>query len=188
VVAAIVTPAASPRVSAQRLRPYLLAYLATVAGLLLLATAVGAIGAVRDVAQTVVPFDWRIAPHDPNAHDVATALSLWFHNARLALAPLAAAAAVQTHRGRLRQAGDLLLGVVFAANVIPLAVELGTWGSRLLPYIPNAPVELLALVAGPVSWWLVTRGRLPVRSLWLIAAIVVALLLLAACLETWAVP
>ena len=182
------TPAASPRVSTQRLRPYLLAYLATLAGLLLLAAAIGAIGPVRNVAQTVVPFDWRIAPHDPNAHDVATALSLWFHNARVALAPLAAAAAVQTHRGRVRRAGDLLLGVVFAANVIPLAVELGTWGSRLLPYIPNAPVELLALVAGPVSWWLVTRGRLPVRSLWLIAAIVVALLLLAACLETWAVP
>ena len=182
------TPAASPRVSVHRLRPYLLAYLATLAGLLLLAAAVGAIGAVRDLAQTVVPFDWRIAPHDPNAHDVATALSLWFHNARLALAPLAAAAAVQTHPSRLRRIGDVLLSLVFAANVIPLAVELGTWGSRLLPYIPNAPVELLALVAGPVSWWLVTRGRLPVRSLWLTSAIVVALLLLAACLETWAVP
>ena len=182
------TPTASPGASTHRLRPYLLAYLATLAGLLLLAAAVGAVGPVRDLAHTLVPFDWRIAPHDPNAHDVATALSLWFHNARVALAPLAAAAAVQTHRGRLHRAGDLLLGVVFAANVIPLAVELGTWGSRLLPYIPNAPVELLALVAGPVSWWLVTRGRLPVRSLWLTAAIVVALLLLAACLETWAVP
>ena len=181
-------PVASPRVSLHRLRPYLLAYLATLAGLLLLAAAVGAVAGIRDLAQTVVPFDWRMAPHDPNAHDIATALSLWFHNARLALAPLAAAAAVQNHPGRLRRTGDVLLGVVFAANVIPLAVELGTWGSRLLPYIPNALVELLALVAGPVSWWLVTRGRAPVRSLWLTAAIVVALLLLAACLETWAVP
>ena len=49
-------------------------------------------------------------------------------------------------------------------------------------------MELLGLVIGPVSWWLVTRGRIPVRSLWLIAAVVVALLLVAACLETWAVP
>ncbi len=180
--------AANPRVSPLRLRPYLLAYLATIAGLLLLAAAVGAVGVVRDIAHALVPFDWRVAPHDPNAHDVATAVSLWFHNARVALAPLGAAAAVQNHPGRLRRVGDVLLGVVFAANVIPLAVELGTWGSRLLPYIPNAPVELLALVTGPVSWWLVTRGRLPIRSLWLTAAIVVALLLLAACLETWAVP
>ena len=178
----------SPRVGLHRLRPYLLAYLATLAGLLLLAAAVGAVGPVRGLAHALVPFDWRVAPHDPNAHDTATALNLWFHNARVALAPLAAAAAVQNHAGRLRRIGDVLLGVVFAANVVPLAVELGTWGSRLLPYIPNAPAELLALVAGPVSWWLVTRGRVPLRSLWRIAAIVVALLLLAACLETWAVP
>jgi hypothetical protein len=183
-----VTPAASTRISLHRLRPYLVAYLATLAAVLLLAAAVSAAGVIRELAHALVPFDWRIAPHDPNAHNATTALSLWFHNARVALAPLAAAAAVQNHPGRLRRTGDLLLGVVFAANVVPLAVELGTWGSRLLPYIPNAPVELLALVAGPVSWWLVTRGRLPVRSLWPIAATAVALLLLAACLETWAVP
>jgi len=184
----VTLPATSTRAAVGRLRPYLLAYLATLGGLLLLAAAVGAVAPVRGLAHTLVPFDWSVAPHDPNAHDVATALNLWFHNARLALAPLAAAAAVQNHRGRLRRIADVLLGVVFAVNVVPLAIELGTWGTRLLPYIPNAPVELLALVAGPVSWWLVTRGRLPVRSLWLTAAIVVALLLLAACLETWAVP
>ena len=143
------TPTASPGVSTHRLRPYLLAYLATLAGLLLLAAAVGAVGPVRDLAHTLVPFDWRIAPHDPNAHDVATALSLWFHNARVALAPLAAAAAVQTHRGRLRRAGDLLLGVVFAANVIPLAVELGTWGSRLLPVHPERARRAARARRGP---------------------------------------
>ena len=132
---------------------------------------------VRDIAADRRAVRLAGAPHDPNAHDVATAVSLWFHNARVALAPLAAAAAVQNHPGRLRRVGDVLLGVVFAANVIPLAVELGTWGSRLLPYIPNTPVELLALIAGPVSWWLVTRGRRPVRTLWPTAAIVVALLL-----------
>ncbi|MGH2909522.1 MAG: hypothetical protein ACRDK8_09520 [Solirubrobacteraceae bacterium] len=172
----------------QRLRPYLIAYLATLAGLLLLAVTIRGVSVVRDLAHVVVPLDWRRAPRDPNSHDAATAVSLWFHNARLALAPLAAAAAVQHRPGRLRQAGDVLLAVVLAVNVIPVAVELGTWGARLLPYIPNAPVELLALLIGPVSWWLVTRGRVPLRSLWLSAAIVVALLAVAACLETWAVP
>ena len=158
------------------------------ATLLVVAGAVGAVAGVRDVAHVVVPFDWHRAPHNASAHNLATALSLWFHNARLAVAPLAAAAAVQRGGGRVRRVGDVLFGFLLAVNVIPVAVDLGTWGSRLVPYIPNAPVELLGLVIGPVAWWLVTRGCIPVRSLWLIAALVVALLLIAACLETWAVP
>jgi hypothetical protein len=166
----------------------MVAYLVTVAALLAIAVAVNGIAVVRAVAHLLIPFDARRAPHDPYAHSVATALGLWFHNARLALAPLAAAAAVQHRAGRLRQVVDVVLAVVFAVNLIPSAIELGTWGSRLVPYIPNAPVEVLGLVLGPVAWWLVTRGRLPLRSLWLVAALVVALLLVAACLETWAVP
>jgi hypothetical protein len=182
------SPAARSATRLRGLRPYLVAYVATVGTVLAIGGAVSAIAVVRDLAHILVPLDWHRAPYDPSAHDIATALSLWFHNARLALAPLAAAAAVQRHGGRLRRAGDVLFGVVLAVNVIPVAVDLGTWGSRLLPYIPNAPVELLGLVIGPVSWWLVTRGRIAVRSLWLIAALVVALLLIAACLETWTVP
>jgi len=181
------SPTAHPT-AARWVDPYAVAYLWTLTGLLALADATAAVPVARDVAHLLLPLDWRQAPHDPSAHDIATALSLWFHNARLALAPLAAAAAVQHRPGRLRQAVDVLLAVVFAIDVIPVGVELGTWGARLLPYIPNAPVELLALVIGPVSWWLVTRGRLPLRALWLIAAIVVALLAVAACLETWVPP
>jgi hypothetical protein len=182
-----VTTTAAPT-AARWLHPYAVAYLWTLTGLLALADATAAVPVARDVAHLLLPLDWRHAPHDPNAHDIATALNLWFHNARLALAPLAAAAAVQRGGGPLRRVGDVLFGFLLAVNVIPVAVDLGTWGSRLVPYIPNAPVELLGLVIGPVAWWLVTRGRIPVRSLWLIAALVVALLLIAACLETWAVP
>ncbi len=179
---------AAAHTTTRPLRPYVLAYVGMLTGLLALAAAISLSGVVRDVAQTVIPFDWHRAPHDASGHNVATALSLWFHNARVAVAPLAGAAAVQRNAGRLRRAADVVIAVVFAANLIPVAVDLGTWGSRLLPYIPNAPVELLGFVIGPVSWWLVTRGRLPVRSLWLAAAAVVGLLLVAACLETWAVP
>lgn len=178
-----------PAVSAYRVpvRAYALSYLALIAGILLLAIAVKDVSVVRSVMHTLVPFNWHVAPHDPNARDLHTMLSLWFHNARVALAPLALAAAVQTSPGRLRRTGDVLLAVVFALNVIPFAVDLGTWGSRLVPYIPNSPVELLALTIGPVSWWLVTRGRVPVRFLMRATVIAVGLLLLAACLETWAV-
>lgn len=171
------------------LRPYLITYLTTLTGLLVLAAAVAFVTPVRDLAHLILPVQRGHAPHDPTStHNVATALSLWIHNARLSLAPLAAAAAVQHRPGRLRRAVDVLLIIVLALNLIPVAIELGTWGSRLLPYIPNAPVELLALLTGPVSWWLVTRGRLPLRSLWLSTAAVVALMAAAACLETWAVP
>jgi hypothetical protein len=187
--AAVVTrPAATTPAPLAWLRPCVVAYLATIGILLVAAGAVGAVAGVRDVAHVLVPLDWHRAPHNASAHNVATALSLWFHNTRLAVAPLAAAAAVQRSGGALRRVGDVLFGFLLAANVVPVAVDLGTWGSRLLPYIPNAPVELLGLVIGPVTWWLVTRGRIPVRSFWLITAVVVALLLVAACLETWAVP
>jgi len=186
-VAAVVKPAWTSGGVPNRLRTYVLAYLFMVVGILAIAVAINHVPAIRHIAQTIVPFNWHVAPHDPNARDLITAFSIWFHNARLTLAPLALAAAVQNHPGRLRTAGDVLLGVIFAANVIPFAVDLGTWGSQLLPYIPNAPVELIGVSSGPVSWWLVTRGRMSVRSLALVAGVVIALLLIAASLETWAV-
>jgi hypothetical protein len=158
-----------------------------VASILAIATAINNVSIIRDIAQAVVPFNWHVAPHDPNAHTLSTALSIWFHNARLTLAPFALAVAVQNHPGRLRTTGDILLGVVLAVSVVPLAVDLGTWGSQLLPYIPNAPVELMGVSSGPLSWWLVTRGHMSLRSLALVAGVVIALLLIAASLETWAV-
>lgn len=181
----------TPRVIAVRLpnhlRPYAVAYLAVLTGVLALALAEQDITPFRHALQAALPFKWNVAPHDPNARSIGTALRLWLHNSKLTLAPIALAAAVQNHRGKLRLAGDILLAFIFAVDLIPLAVDLGTWGTTLLPYIPNAPVELLAATSGFVSWWLVTRGRLSVRSLLFVVAAIAPLLLVAACLETWAV-
>lgn len=186
-VAAVVTTAPPAGRIPARLRPYAAAYLTVIAGVLALAAAVHDITPVRDALHSALPFKWNVAPHDPNARNISTALRLWLHNSKLSLAPIALAAAVQHHPGKLRRAGDIVLAFIFALDLIPLGVDLGTWGGQLLPYIPNAPVELLAATSGFVSWWLVTRGRLHVRSLLLVVAAVAPLLLLAACLETWAV-
>ena len=186
-VTAVVTPPPNVRPLPGWLRPYVVAYLSVVAGILLVASAVHGIAPVRDALHSVLPFKWSVAPHDPNARTIGTALSLWLHNAKLSLAPIALAAAVQAHPGKLRRTGDLLLGFIFLLDLLPFAVDLGTWGSKLIPYIPNAPVELLAATSGFVSWWLVTRGRLSPRSLLSVVAVVAPLLLIAACLETWAV-
>lgn len=183
----VVTPAANAVRLPQHLRPYAFAYLAVLTGVLALAAVVHDITPIRDALQSALPFKWHVAPHDPNARTVGTALGLWLHNSKLTLAPIGLAAAVQNHRGKLRTAGDILLAFIFAVDLIPLGVDLGTWGTRLMPYIPNAPAELLAATSGFVSWWLVTRGRLSVRSLLFVVAAIAPLLLIAACLETWAV-
>ena len=185
--AAVLTPTPTVPALPHWLRPYALGYAALIGAIAVIAAAVAALEPVRTIAQTTIPFNWHVAPHDPNARNLDTALSLWFHNARLTLAPLALAVAIQSHPGRLRRTGDVILAMIFAADILPFSIDLGTWGGQLLPYVPNAPVELMAVAAGPVSWWLVTRGRMPVRALLPVAGVLVLLLLVAACLETWAV-
>ena len=44
-----------------------------------------------------------------------------------------------------RQAGDVVVVAVIAVNTIPVGIALGRWQSRLVPYVPQLPLEWAAL-------------------------------------------
>jgi hypothetical protein len=87
-----------------------------------------------------------------------------------------------------RHAGDLIITALTAASTIPVGLELGRWQSRLLPYLPQLPLEWAALALAIHAWVLARPGQLTVRELMPLAGVVLALLTCAACLETWATP
>ena len=73
-----------------------------------------------------------------------------------------------------------------AASTIPVGLELGRWQGRLLPYLPQLPLEWAALALAIHAWVIARPGHLTIRELVPLAAVVLALLTCAACLETWA--
>jgi len=57
-----------------------------------------------------------------------------------------------------------------------------------VPYLPHLPFELYAITAGPAVWLISTRKPITRRQLGVIAASILAALVVAALLETCAVP
>jgi hypothetical protein len=98
---------------------------------------------------------------------------------------------IDAHRHRLsRRLADMLLLGCLTRNVLWVGAALGTYGARLLPYVPQLPLEWAGLALG-ASAWLVQRRRplsvpLHERLVWL--GLTAGVLLLAAVLETVAVP
>ena len=75
-----------------------------------------------------------------------------------------------------------------AANLLPVGAAIGVYRDRLVPYLPHLPFELYAITTGPVAWMISTRRPLTRRQLATIAASMIGALVVAAVLETWAVP
>jgi hypothetical protein len=75
-----------------------------------------------------------------------------------------------------------------AVNLLPVGAAIGVYRARLVPYLPHLPFELYAITTGPTAWLISTRRPLPRRQVATVAASMVAALVAAALLETWAVP
>lgn len=115
------------------------------------------------------------------------ALALAAHNIPIACWPLLLGLGPR-RSPRTRAALDALIGACALANTITVGAALGAYGSALIPYIPQLPLEWAGL-AGGYGAWLIERAR-PLRGserLALLSA-TVALLALAAASETYAVP
>jgi hypothetical protein len=55
--------------------------------------------------------------------------------------------------GRItRHLGDLLIAGLIAENTIAVGLALGRWGDRLLPYVPQLPLEWTALGIAGAAW------------------------------------
>jgi hypothetical protein len=111
-----------------------------------------------------------------------------FDNARLALAPLAAAYLVELirppvgngwagWRRALRSGCDAVLGGAVLTNVVIAGASYGAYGLRMARYtLPYAPFELLAF-ACPLALWLDARRGSPPRRNVLVLCGVAAVLL-----------
>src|SRR6185312_14246933 len=67
-------------------------------------------------------------------------------------------------------------------------IELARWRAQLLPYLPQLPIEWAALTVALSAWLLIRTTTPPRRQVAVLAAVTVALLVVAAGLETWCTP
>jgi len=90
--------------------------------------------------------------------------------------------------GRLtRRLGDVLIAALVAENTIAVGLALGRWGERLLPYVPQLPLEWTALgLAGAA--WLTARDGSRGRILAVYALATLALTISAAAVEVELAP
>jgi hypothetical protein len=127
-------------------------------------------------------------PHPALVPTLGTAASILFTNARVLAAPyLLCAFRFGAHR-RARLVGDAIVAGLLTVNALRIGVALGRWQGRLLPYIPQLPLEYLA-AAVAASAWIAARHR-PASGPTLAISAVVTVLILAggAALETFATP
>jgi hypothetical protein len=127
-------------------------------------------------------------PHPTLTGSLGDAAGILQNNARVLAAPflLVLLGFPQSRLGR--GAGDLIVTALTAASTIPVGLELGRWQGRLLRYLPQLPLEWAALALAVNAWVIARHGHVTIRQLAPMAAVVLALLVCAACLETWATP
>ena len=128
------------------------------------------------------------APAPSVAADAATAVELVAHNAPVSLWPLCLVALGWHRIPILRQLADGLIAAQLAVHGASVGAALAAW-PELIRWLWHLPLEWSAL-ALPCGVWIAARRAAapPRRSLALHAALTVALLALAAALETWAAP
>lgn len=120
--------------------------------------------------------------------DVAHVLSLAAHNIPIAAWPVLLGVLGAHHHRLARRAADLLLLACILANTLPAGAALGAYGTRLLPYIPQLPLEWAGLALGASAWILQRRRALAGSEGLALTALIVTVLLGAALLEIGAVP
>lgn len=115
-------------------------------------------------------------------------LALAAHNVPIAAWPLLLGLLADPRRRIVRHAADGLVAVCLLANAAPVGAALGAYGARVLPYVPQLPIEWAGLALGYGSWLVGRRRTIGAaeRAGWLTAIILV--LVLAAIIETVAVP
>jgi hypothetical protein len=127
-------------------------------------------------------------PHPTLTGSLGDAAGILQNNARVLAAPFLLVVLDFPHNRLGRRAGDLIVAALTAASAIPVGIELGRWQGRLLPYLPQLPLEWAALAVAVHVWISGRSGRGPTHRLMVLAVLTLALLIAAASLETWATP
>lgn len=121
-----------------------------------LLTAVG--GLVGLLAPGLAPSG---GPHPTLHGSVGDLLSILATNLRLLSVPFGLVVLGFQRNRHGRQFGDLLVGAVVAVNTIRVGLALGRYGNELIPYIPQLPVEWLALALSASAWMTARHGAQP---------------------------
>jgi len=126
-------------------------------------------------------------PH-PSLHgSLADFAAIAATNARVLSAPFLLVLFRFPSGRRSRQLGDLVIVGLLAGNALRVGLAVGRHGDQLLPYLPQLPLEwLAAALAG--SAWLVLRTGARTRTAVAYVAAVLALVAVAAAIETLATP
>jgi hypothetical protein len=127
------------------------------------------------------------AQRNPPPH-VGHVLALAAHNIPIAAWPLLLGV-LGAHRYRLaRHVADGVLLACIIANTLPVGAALGAYGTALLAYIPQLPLEWGGLALGASGWLVQRRRALTASEGFGVFVLIACVLLGAAVLETVAVP
>ncbi len=88
-------------------------------------------------------------------------LSILGTNLRLLAVPFALALLGFQHSRRARGFGDLVVAAVVTLNALRVGLALGRYGTELIPYIPQLPIEWLARALSTSAWMSARRGAQP---------------------------
>jgi hypothetical protein len=136
--------------------------------------------------------DPKVAGSTPPHPTLTGSLNDWLAitavNLRVLAAPFLLWPLGAHHSGHGRRAGDAVVLAVIAVNAFPVGIALGRWQGRLIPYVPQLPLEWAALILAVSAWLTVRTGAATRQRVAVLAASVASLVLAAAALETWATP
>ncbi len=119
---------------------------------------------------------------------VGRMLALAAHNIPIGAWPLLLGVLVAENNRRARRAADAALVACMLANTVPVGAALGAYGASLIPYIPQLPIEWAGLAIGYGSWLIQRRRAVSVHQRLQWVALTIVVLLVAAALESYAVP
>jgi hypothetical protein len=127
-------------------------------------------------------------PHPALVPTLGTAASILLTNARVIAAPYLLCVFRFGADHRARRVGDAIVAGILAVNALRIGVALGRWQGRLIPYIPQLPLEYLAAAVAASAWIAVRNQVASGLALALSAVLSVLILMGGAALETFATP
>ena len=127
-----------------------------------------------------------------SSHDTADGpariLALAAHNIPITAWPLLLGLIVGGGERFARRAADILVSACLLANTLPVGAALGAYGTALLPYLPQLPIEWAGLAIGYGSWLIQRRRAMSTRERLDRLALIVLTLVIAAALENLCSP
>jgi len=126
-------------------------------------------------------------PHPTLHGSLGDFTSIAATNARILSAPFLLAVFRFPAQRFTRRLGDLVIGGMLGANALRVGLALGRWHARLIPYLPQLPLEWLAAALTAASW-VALRNGIGRRTALAYLAAVLGLVVAAAAVETIATP